>query len=108
MPIYEYECPECGVFEARHGINEAPLTCKPECDNAKCPKAAKKLISASALKFNGTGFYLTDYKNTSSSGTSSSGGSKSPESASGGDSGKKETKEASSKPGGCGTTCGCH
>jgi len=32
MPLYEYECDDCGyVFEARHGMSEEPEMKCPEC-----------------------------------------------------------------------------
>ena len=65
MPIYEYQCANCGhQLEELQSITEPPLT--------KCPKCGKdtlkKLIgSGGGLIFKGSGFYLTDYKKKSSS-----------------------------------------
>jgi putative FmdB family regulatory protein len=64
MPIYEYQCSNCGHhLEELQSISEPPLV--------KCPKCGqntlKKLIgSGGGLIFKGSGFYLTDYKNKSS------------------------------------------
>jgi putative FmdB family regulatory protein len=69
MPIYEYQCANCGhQLEELQSISEPPLK--------KCPKcgkdALKKLIgSGGGLIFKGSGFYLTDYKKKSSSGSQS-------------------------------------
>ncbi len=69
MPIYEYQCANCGhQLEELQSITEPPLL--------KCPKCGKdtlkKLIgSGGGLIFKGSGFYLTDYKKKSSSGSSS-------------------------------------
>ena len=69
MPIYEYQCANCGhQLEELQSISEPPLL--------KCPKCGKdtlkKLIgSGGGLIFKGSGFYLTDYKKKSSSGSSS-------------------------------------
>ena len=57
MPIYEYECTSCGShFEFLEKVNEAPTK--------KCPKCGgelKRLISAPAFQFKGSGWYVTDY-----------------------------------------------
>ncbi len=65
MPIYEYQCSNCGhQLEELQSISEPPLV--------KCPKCGKntlkKLIGTGAgLIFKGSGFYLTDYKKKSTS-----------------------------------------
>jgi putative FmdB family regulatory protein len=56
MPIYEYECPRCGVFEATQRITENPLS---RCPTCHCK--VKKLISQTSFQLKGTGWYLTDY-----------------------------------------------
>jgi putative FmdB family regulatory protein len=57
MPIYEYECRKCGAHvEAFQKLSDKPLT--------KCRKCGGKLerkISAPAIQFKGTGWYVTDY-----------------------------------------------
>lgn len=57
MPIYEYECPACGVVEFMQGINDDPLIRCPKCHRRK----VKKLISESSFQLKGTGWYVTDY-----------------------------------------------
>ena len=61
MPTYEYVCPKCHhAFEAFQSMSAAPLTQCPKCRK----KGLKRLIGGgSGLIFNGTGFYITDYKN---------------------------------------------
>jgi putative FmdB family regulatory protein len=57
MPIYEYQCNSCGsVFEVRQKFSDSPLT---EHDN--CGGAVRRLLSAPALQFKGSGWYITDY-----------------------------------------------
>lgn len=57
MPTYEYECPNCGVFEIFHSMKGRKRKC-PECG-----ERIKKLIgSGSGIIFKGSGFYETDYK----------------------------------------------
>jgi len=59
MPIYEYECKACGhTFEAFQKMVDDPLKDCPECKKA----ALKKLISASAFRLKGDGWYETDFK----------------------------------------------
>ena len=63
MPIYEYECTKCGrVIEAWQKFSDAPLkSCK------RCAGRLHKLISESSFHLKGTGWYVTDYANKSSS-----------------------------------------
>jgi len=60
MPIYEYQCDECGhKLETLQRISEAPLTDCPQCNGA----GLRKLVSAAAFRLKGTGWYETDFKN---------------------------------------------
>jgi len=67
MPIYEYKCNKCGVFEAMQGIKEAPLK--------KCPTCKSKVerqMSRGSFILKGSGWYATDYaKKSTPSGTDS-------------------------------------
>lgn len=65
MPIYEYECPKCGLFEVVQKTTAKPLKCKPDCSDPACPRAAKRLISAAAFHLKGSGWYKTDYASKS-------------------------------------------
>lgn len=59
MPIYEYECTSCGHrMEAIQKISDEPLK---DCPNCSKPDL-KKLISASAFRLKGGGWYETDFK----------------------------------------------
>lgn len=59
MPIYEYQCAACGhTIEALQKISDSPLTRCPACG----AEALKKLISASAFRLKGGGWYETDFK----------------------------------------------
>ena len=57
MPIYEYECRKCKAHtEAFQKLSDKPLTkCK------KCGGRLDKVISAPAIQFKGSGWYVTDY-----------------------------------------------
>jgi putative FmdB family regulatory protein len=73
MPLYEYECTACGhQFEVIRKFSDPP--------EEKCPKcggAVRKLQSAPAFQFKGTGWYVTDYaKSGQSEGKTGSDGKK--------------------------------
>lgn len=58
MPLYEYECAACGrAFEKIQKFSDPPVQ--------ECPSCGKgpvhKLLSAPAIQFKGTGWYITDY-----------------------------------------------
>lgn len=57
MPIYEYQCEQCGkVEEVIQKFSDKPLSkCK------HCSGKLNKLISQSAFHLKGTGWYVTDY-----------------------------------------------
>ena len=78
MPLYEYKCLKCGrKTEKIENVNGPHLK--------KCPHCGGKveaLVSAPAIQFKGSGWYVTDY-----------GGKKS----AGGDSGKEEKPAGESK-----------
>ncbi len=60
MPIYEYECLACGeTFEKRQSFSDDSL--------ANCPNGHEKtrrLLSAPAIVFKGSGFYINDSKSS--------------------------------------------
>ncbi len=63
MPLYEYRCDNCGdVFEVIQKFSDAPLE-----THQKCGGTVHRLISAPALQFKGTGWYVTDYAKGGSS-----------------------------------------
>ena len=72
MPLYEYECTKCHHrFERIRKFSDRPITKCPECGSK-----VEQLISAAAVQFKGSGWYVTDYaKKGSSSGTSEDSGS---------------------------------
>lgn len=58
MPIYEYQCENCGKhFEIFQKIADPPLT-----DCRVCKGKLHKLISQCSFHLKGTGWYVTDYK----------------------------------------------
>ena len=57
MPLYEYKCRSCGEkFEVIQKFSDAPLKIHPDCGGE-----VERLISPSALKFKGSGWYVNDY-----------------------------------------------
>jgi len=69
MPLYEYQCPNDGRFEVIRKFSDPPLTACPTCG-----AEVHKLLSAPAIQFKGTGWYITDYARKGGSGESKSGG----------------------------------
>lgn len=65
MPLYEYQCGSCGsVFEVRQKFSDEPLTV-----HENCGGAVRRLLTAPALQFKGSGWYITDYARAGSSGS---------------------------------------
>jgi len=57
MPRYEYRCQQCGeTFEVKQKFADEPLTV-----HENCGGKVERLISAPALQFKGSGWYITDY-----------------------------------------------
>ena len=67
MPLYEYKCVKCGHrFEKIESVS-SPIS-------KKCPKCgakAERMLSAAAIQFKGSGWYVTDYAGKKTDGSSS-------------------------------------
>ena len=65
MPTYEYLCKACGhKFEEFQSIKAEPVKVCPQCGT----HAVQRMISGgNGLIFKGSGFYITDYKNSHNS-----------------------------------------
>lgn len=64
MPIYEYECEQCGVrFEKTQRFTDPILTDCPECNGH-----VHRVMQPVGIIFKGSGFYVTDNKGRSSTG----------------------------------------
>ena len=87
MPIYEYRCSDCDqVFEALQRVSDAPLdACR------RCGGPARRIISAPAIQFMGSGWYVTDYARKK-------GGDSSAKNGRGDTEASKKTPPAKSKP----------
>jgi putative FmdB family regulatory protein len=57
MPIYEYQCRKCKA----HIEVFQKMTDKPPVKCRKCGGRLEKLLSAPAIQFKGSGWYVTDY-----------------------------------------------
>jgi putative FmdB family regulatory protein len=101
MPLYEYECDACGRrFERIQKFSDPLVTVCPTCGGA-----VRKLFSSPAIKFKGSGFYITDYAKSGASGSETDkDGKKSanPSPSSSGDSGDSKDKPAAGTDGGSG------
>ena len=63
MPVYAYQCNECGVrFERRQSFNDEPVRVCPECENS----TVRRLIQPAGVIFKGSGFYSTDNRKSKS------------------------------------------
>ena len=68
MPLYEYHCRACDHrFERIVKFSDAPLKSCPQCG----AEGVQQLISAPAVQFKGSGWYVTDYARKNSAGSSS-------------------------------------
>lgn len=87
MPIYDFECGNCGhAAELMRKISEASTTTCPQCGQEHF---AKK-VSAPSFQLNGTGWYATDFKNN---------GKKEP---------VQEAKQDAAPGPACSPGCACH
>jgi len=85
MPLYEYECDNCGHrFEVIQKFSDDPLTACP-----KCQGPVRKLLSSPAIQFKGSGWYITDYAKKSGTGSS-------PTKSEGSDKGSSDSSSSSS------------
>jgi putative FmdB family regulatory protein len=72
MPLYEYQCKKCGHrFEKIQKFSDKPVKKCPECGGP-----VEQTISAPAVQFKGSGWYVTDYAKKTTAPASSDGGSK--------------------------------
>jgi putative FmdB family regulatory protein len=88
MPIYEFECKKCKAhIEVFQKVSDKPPT---KCRN--CGGKLERQISAPAIQFKGSGWYVTDYAKTTKSDKTESESTSETKS----DKTEKKTKESSS------------
>jgi putative FmdB family regulatory protein len=86
MPLYEYQCKKCGHrFEKIQKFSDKMIKKCPECGGA-----VEQLLSAPAVQFKGSGWYVTDYAKKSHAPASGDGGGKDKDK----DKDAKESKES--------------
>ena len=91
MPLYEYQCQECAeTIEVVQRFSDEPQTICPSCGGV-----LKKLISSPAIRFKGSGFYLTDYGRAGQTKPAAEGSSSTGGDAKSGDSKPAKTESAS-------------
>ncbi len=104
MPIYEYNCDKCGVFEVTQRITENSLRKCPTCKGK-----VERIVSRTSFILKGSGWYATDYAKSGggakseSSGSADSAPSSAPASSGGangasGSSGSASSSDAAAKP----------
>lgn len=70
MPLYEYECKKCHHrFERIVKFSDRPMKKCPDCGGP-----VEQTITAPAVQFKGSGWYVTDYAKKPSASASSSNG----------------------------------
>ncbi len=105
MPLYEYECSACGHrFEIIQRFSDLPAETCVACGQGP----VLKLLSAPAVHFKGTGWYVTDYAKKSGAAavktdagpgeTPAAGTTSTPAASSGSTDEKKPASPAASKP----------
>jgi len=96
MPKYEYACKSCGErLEVVQSFTDDPLT---ECP--ACGGPLRKVFSAPAITFKGSGFYKTDNRTGRPKEKKESSDTKAPASSDGGSSEPKKTEPAPASPAG--------
>ena len=95
MPIYEYQCKKCGhKFERIQRFSDPLVKKCPECGGK-----VEQVISAPAVQFKGSGWYVTDYAKKPASGSASKSESSDGKSDSGKDSATKKEGKAKTESG---------
>lgn len=70
MPIYEYQCQQCGqLTEFIQKVDEAPKSVCPNCGAA----ALQKCLSRTSFQLKGSGWYVTDFRDQSKKSPSGAG-----------------------------------
>ncbi len=60
MPVYEYQCTECGTrFERTQSFHDDPVKICPECKGK-----VQRLIQPTGIIFKGSGFYVNDSRSS--------------------------------------------
>jgi len=95
VPIFEYHCPACDHrFEKiQKSSSSRPAACP------RCGAVARRLLSAPAIQFKGTGWYITDYARKKGFGPGSDKGSGETSGENKGDAGSQSNSDSSAAGG---------
>ena len=58
MPLYEFECKDCGLVMEKLQSYDAPA---PKCERCGCDDTKRQVSRGVGAKFNGPGFHANDY-----------------------------------------------
>jgi putative FmdB family regulatory protein len=93
LPLYEYQCKKChSLTERIQKFSDPPLTVCPHCGGE-----LEQLLSAPAVQFKGSGWYVTDYARKAPPTSTSSGDGAASSSSSGSKPGATKTDTSPSK-----------
>lgn len=93
MPLYEYQCKSCHTtMERIRKFSDPPLTTCPHCGGQ-----LEQLLSAPAVRFKGSGWYVTDYARKGSGGAPKDGKGASESGAKGAGEGHASTESTKSE-----------
>jgi putative FmdB family regulatory protein len=103
MPIYEYECVDCRerIERLQRADDPPPAACE------ACGGAMRRVISAPAFQFKGSGWYVTDYggrKSSDAAPAEKADGGSSKEAAKGADGDSSKASDKGSKASKAGAT----
>jgi len=91
LPLYEYQCKKChSLTERIQKFSDPPLAVCPHCGGE-----LEQVLSAPAVRFKGSGWYVTDYAKKAPSSGASSGNGSTPSASS---ESKPETPKADTSP----------
>ena len=90
MPIYDYQCAECGhQDEVMRKVSAANTDICPKCGE----ETFSKMLAAPSFQLSGTGWYATDFKDSGKTTSTTS---------------KNEEKPKEVPAESCATGCACH
>ena len=94
MPLYDYQCKKCGHrFEKIQKFSDPEIKECPQCGGE-----VERLLSAPAVQFKGTGWYVTDYAKKSTGGSKPSASSEKSDKSATSDSTQSGAKKTESSP----------
>lgn len=99
MPIYEYQCTECGALhEALQKVSDSLLVDCPACGKP----GLRKKVTAAAFRLKGGGWYETDFKSGNKKNLAGDGASDKPASGSSSEAAKSGAKDSANSAGSAG------